>query len=230
MFHRTYRTKEAVKAIDLTIAPGERVGYIGFNGAGKSTTIKMLAGVLRPDAGNVRVFGLDPHADRVKNASQIGAVFGQRTQLFWDIPVQESFELLKEIYQVPTSRVCRDARVVSGEARSRTTFRRTSPTTVAWTKDACELAAAFLHRPKVVYLDEPTIGLDIEIKETIRHFIREMSDRWGTTVILTTHDMQDIEEVCDRVIVLDDGKIIYDDTIDQLKASFSHERTLRITL
>ncbi len=230
LFSRKYRIKEAVKGIDLSIAPGERVGYIGFNGAGKSTTIKMLAGVLRPDAGSVRVFGIDPHTDRIQNARQIGAVFGQRTQLFWDIPVRESFDLLREIYEVPRAEfdetVAWFIERLQLEPLLDVPVRQLS----LGQKMRCELAAAFLHRPRVVYLDEPTIGLDIDIKETIRAFIREISDAWGTTVILTTHDMQDIEEVCDRVIVLDEGRIIYDDRIETLKQTFNNERTLEITL
>ncbi|MDE0564018.1 ABC transporter ATP-binding protein [Exiguobacterium sp. B2(2022)] len=250
LFSRKYRIKEAVKGIDLSIAPGERVGYIGFNGAGKSTTIKMLAGVLRPDAGgpgksttikmlagvlrpdagSVRVFGIDPHENRIQNARQIGAVFGQRTQLFWDIPVRESFDLLREIYEVRRSEfeetVAWFIEQLQLESLLDVPVRQLS----LGQKMRCELAAAFLHRPRVVYLDEPTIGLDIDIKETIRAFIREISDAWGTTVILTTHDMQDIEEVCDRVIVLDEGRIIYDDRIETLKQTFNNERTLEITL
>lgn len=230
LFTRKYRIKEAVKGIDLSIMPGERVGYIGFNGAGKSTTIKMLAGVLRPDAGSVHVYGVDPHEERVKNARQIGAVFGQRTQLFWDIPVRESFDLLREIYEVPRDEfqemVTWFIERLQLEPLLDVPVRQLS----LGQKMRCELAAAFLHRPRVVYLDEPTIGLDIDIKETIRAFIREISDAWGTTVILTTHDMQDIEEVCDRVIVLDEGRIIYDDRIETLKQTFNNERTLEITL
>lgn len=230
LFTRKYRIKEAVKGINLSIMPGERVGYIGFNGAGKSTTIKMLAGVLRPDAGSVHVYGVDPHEERVKNSRQIGAVFGQRTQLFWDIPVRESFDLLREIYEVPRDdfqeTVTWFIERLQLEPLLDVPVRQLS----LGQKMRCELAAAFLHRPRVVYLDEPTIGLDIDIKETIRAFIREISDAWGTTVILTTHDMQDIEEVCDRVIVLDEGRIIYDDRIETLKQTFNNERTLEITL
>ncbi len=230
LFSRKYRIKEAVKGIDLSIAPGERVGYIGFNGAGKSTTIKMLAGVLRPDAGSVRIFGIDPHEDRIQNARQIGAVFGQRTQLFWDIPVRESFDLLREIYEVPRAEFEETVAWFIARLQLEPLLDVPVRQLSLGQKMRCELAAAFLHRPRVVYLDEPTIGLDIDIKETIRAFIREISDAWGTTVILTTHDMQDIEEVCDRVIVLDEGRIIYDDRIETLKQTFNNERTLEITL
>ncbi|VXB94832.1 ABC transporter related [Exiguobacterium sp. 8H] len=230
LFSRKYRTKEAVKGIDLSIAPGERVGYIGFNGAGKSTTIKMLAGVLRPDTGSVRIFGIDPHEDRIQNARQIGAVFGQRTQLFWDIPVRESFDLLREIYEVPRAEFEETVAWFIARLQLEPLLDVPVRQLSLGQKMRCELAAAFLHRPRVVYLDEPTIGLDIDIKETIRAFIREISDAWGTTVILTTHDMQDIEEVCDRVIVLDEGRIIYDDRIETLKQTFNNERTLEITL
>lgn len=230
LFTRKYRIKEAVKGIDLSIAPGERVGYIGFNGAGKSTTIKMLAGVLRPDAGSVHVYGIDPHEERVKNARQIGAVFGQRTQLFWDIPVRESFDLLREIYEVPRDEFQETVNWFIERLQLNPLLDVPVRQLSLGQKMRCELAAAFLHRPRVVYLDEPTIGLDIDIKETIRAFIREISDAWGTTVILTTHDMQDIEEVCDRVIVLDEGRIIYDDRIETLKQTFNNERTLEITL
>lgn len=230
LFSRKYRMKEAIKGIDLTIEPGERVGYIGFNGAGKSTTIKMLAGVLRPDAGSVRVFSIDPHEDRIRNAQQIGAVFGQRTQLFWDIPVRESFDLLREIYEVPADEFKETVTWFIERLHLEPLLDVPVRQLSLGQKMRCELAAAFLHRPRVVYLDEPTIGLDIDIKETIRAFIREISDAWGTTVMLTTHDMQDIEEVCDRVIVLDEGEIIYDDRIETLKETFNHERTLEITL
>lgn len=230
LFTRKYRIKEAVKGIDLSIMPGERVGYIGFNGAGKSTTIKMLAGVLRPDAGSVHVYGVDPHEERVKNARQIGAVFGQRTQLFWDIPVRESFDLLREIYEVPRDKFQETVTWFIERLQLDPLLDVPVRQLSLGQKMRCELAAAFLHRPRVVYLDEPTIGLDIDIKETIRAFIREISDAWGTTVILTTHDMQDIEEVCDRVIVLDEGRIIYDDRIETLKQTFNNERTLEITL
>jgi len=230
LFKRTYRQKEAVRGINLDIQAGERVGYIGFNGAGKSTTIKMLAGVLKPDGGSVTVDGRDPHRERVENAKRIGAVFGQRTQLFWDIPVQESFALLKEIYQIEDAQYAETLQLFTRELELQPLLDIPVRQLSLGQKMRCELAASFLHRPRIVYLDEPTIGLDIDIKETIRSFIREISEEWGTTVILTTHDLQDIESVCDRVIVLDDGRIIYDDQIRTLKETFSNERTLEVTL
>ncbi|WP_232818644.1 ABC transporter ATP-binding protein [Exiguobacterium flavidum] len=230
LFKRTYRQKEAVRGINLDIQAGERVGYIGFNGAGKSTTIKMLAGVLKPDGGSVTVDGRDPHRERIENAKRIGAVFGQRTQLFWDIPVQESFSLLKEIYQIEDAEYAETLQLFTRELELQPLLDIPVRQLSLGQKMRCELAASFLHRPRIVYLDEPTIGLDIDIKETIRAFIREISEEWGTTVILTTHDLQDIESVCDRVIVLDDGRIIYDDQIRTLKETFSNERTLEVTL
>ncbi|WP_226535689.1 ABC transporter ATP-binding protein [Fictibacillus halophilus] len=230
LFYRKHETKEAVKGINLHIEAGEMVGYIGANGAGKSTTIKMLTGILTPTSGEVKVNGIIPYENRKQNASHIGAVFGQRTQLFWDIPVRESYELLKHIYEIPQKQyeetLAEFVEVLHLEPLLGIPVRQLS----LGQKMRCELAAAFLHRPKVVYLDEPTIGLDVAVKVRIRSFIKQMNARYGTTVLLTTHDMQDIEEICQRIIIIDDGSVIYDGSIQNIKSQFGDKRVIHFEL
>ncbi|AZB43210.1 ATP-binding cassette domain-containing protein [Bacillus sp. FJAT-42376] len=230
LFKRTYEKKSAVKGVSFHIQKGEMVGYIGANGAGKSTTIKMLTGILTPSSGEVKVNGIVPYKNRKANAKQIGAVFGQRTQLFWDIPVRESFELLKEIYEVPDSQfketMALFTDVLQLDALLGIPVRQLS----LGQKMRCELAAAFIHRPEVVYLDEPTIGLDVAVKVKIRKFIRDMNEKWGTTVLLTTHDMQDIEEICSRIIIIDQGMILYDGGLEEIKERFSAKREVHFEM
>ena len=226
LFSREFDTKVAVNDVSFTIEPGELVGYIGPNGAGKSTTIKMLTGILVPTAGEVRVRGLVPYQRRVENARQIGVVFGQRTQLWWDLPTVESFELLRHIYKVPVERyrqnmdLYRD--LLGLDEFLSTPVRQLS----LGQRMRADLAAALLHDPEIVYLDEPTIGLDVVAKERIREFIRTINRERGVTVILTTHDMQDIEKICARMILIDHGRVVYDGPLAQIKERFGKHRTL----
>lgn len=230
LFHREYEIKQAVNVINFQIESGEMVGYIGANGAGKSTTIKMLSGILSPSGGELRVNGIVPYQNRQKNAKQIGAVFGQRTQLFWDIPVRESYDLLRHIYEVPEDlykkRMGQFTEVLNLQPLLGIPVRQLS----LGQKMRCELAAAFLHNPSVVYLDEPTIGLDVAVKTKIREFIKEMNRLQGTTVLLTTHDMQDIEEICNRIIIIDEGSILYDGDLHSIKERFGHKRVIHFDL
>jgi len=223
---REYREIHAVEDLDLEIESGEMIGYIGPNGAGKSTTVKMLTGILEPSGGRIEVMGLDPHSSRKQNAMHIGVVFGQKTQLWWDLPVKESFRLLKEIYEVPDEeyeqRMEEFDAVLQLEEFMETPVRKLS----LGQKMRCELAAAFLHHPPIVYLDEPTIGLDVAVKERIRKFIKKMNDEEDTAVMLTTHDIGDIEDLCDRIVVLDEGRKIYDGQLDALVDRFSSRRLL----
>lgn len=227
---RDYRVVDAVVDLDLTIEQGEMLGYIGANGAGKSTTVKMLTGILEPTSGDITVDGLDPHEQRKRNAMNIGVVFGQKTQLWWDLPVKESFKLLKEIYEVPDDayerRMDEFADVLQLNEFLEQPVRKLS----LGQKMRCELAAAFLHHPKIVYLDEPTIGLDVAVKERIREFIKRMNRDKDITVMLTTHDIDDIEDLCDRIVVLDDGHKIYDGDLDALVNRFSNRRLLLDTV
>lgn len=230
LFKRKYVKKTAVNDISFTIPKGEMVGYIGSNGAGKSTTIKMISGILTPDEGSVTVNGITPYMERTKNAKSIGAVFGQRTQLFWDIPVQESLELLKHIYEVPQDiyeeNLAKFKEVLDLEALLPIPVRQLS----LGQKMRCELAAAFLHNPSVVYLDEPTIGLDASVKVKIRQFIKHMNREHQTTIILTTHDMQDIEELCHRILIIDKGSVIYDGSLLALKQQTRFNRTIKLEI
>jgi len=223
---RDYREIDAVKELDLEISKGEIVGYIGANGAGKSTTVKMLTGILEPSSGDITVNGLNPYRNRKKNAMNIGVVFGQKTQLWWDLPVRESFKLLKEIYEVEDDnydeRINEFSEVLGLDEFWDQPVRKLS----LGQKMRCELAAAFLHQPPIVYLDEPTIGLDVSVKEKIRDFIKKMNSKNDITVMLTTHDIDDIEDLCERVIVLDEGKKIYDGRLDSLANKFSSRRLL----
>lgn len=221
---RDYEEVHAVQNINLEIESGEMIGYIGANGAGKSTTVKMLTGILEPSSGKIEVNGLNPSKERMKNAMNIGVVFGQKTQLWWDLPVKESFKLLKEIYEVSNEdyekRIDEFDEVLQLSEFWDQPVRKLS----LGQKMRCELAAAFLHHPKIVYLDEPTIGLDVAVKERIRDFIRKMNRDKNITVMLTTHDIDDIEDLCDRIVVLDEGQKIYDGQLDDLVNRFSSRR------
>lgn len=223
---REYREVEAVKNLDLEIEKGEMIGYIGSNGAGKSTTVKMLTGILEPTSGQLEVDGRNPVKHRKNNAMNMGVVFGQKTQLWWDLPVKESFKLLKEIYEVDEEEY-EDRIKEFDEVLQLSDFwdqpvRKLS----LGQKMRCELAAAFLHHPKIVYLDEPTIGLDVAVKERIREFIKKMNREEDITVMLTTHDIGDIEDLCERVVVLDEGKKIYDGRLDSLVDKFTSRRLI----
>lgn len=218
--------KTAVDGISFSIEPGEVVGYIGVNGAGKSTTIKLLTGILLPSGGSVRVLGRDPHKQRVANARQIGVVFGQRSQLWWDLALIESLNLVAKIYQVSPLRYKLLLDQFSETLELKELLHVPIRNMSLGQKMRAELAATLIHEPRVVYLDEPTIGLDLIVKERIREFIRQQNRENGTTVVLTTHDLGDIEELCRRVIIIDAGKIIYDGPLSTIKERFGKYRTL----
>jgi ABC-2 type transport system ATP-binding protein len=216
LFSRQYKTLRAVNSISFEIQPGEMVGYIGANGAGKSTTIKMLSGILYPTSGELRVNGLVPYKDREAHVRNIGAVFGQRSQ-WWDLAAGESLRLLAKIYNVSdaqlAARMAEFEEVLQLQEFLKTPARKLS----LGQKMRCELAASLIHGPKIVFLDEPTIGLDVAVKQSIREFVKRINKERGVTVILTTHDLRDIEELCSRVVMIDKGSIIFDGTVDALR-------------
>lgn len=218
--------KVAVDHISFAIEPGEVVGYIGVNGAGKSTTIKLLTGILLPTDGEVRVMGRDPHRQRVANAREVGVVFGQRTQLWWDLALIESLNLIARIYEVQPARYRQLLDQFSDTLDLKDLLQVPVRNMSLGQKMRAELAATLIHEPKVVYLDEPTIGLDLIVKERIREFIKQQNHDQRTTVILTTHDLGDIEELCQRVIIIDAGQLIYDGPISTIKARFGKYRTI----
>ena len=214
---RTATETAAVADVSFTIAPGEMVGYIGANGAGKSTTIKMLTGILTPTSGEVFCNGFVPYRERTRYVATIGVVFGQRTQLWWDIAVVESFRLLKEIYGLSDAqyreRMDLFDRVLGLKAYLHQPVRKLS----LGERMRCDLAASLLHRPPLLFLDEPTIGLDVVAKANVREFLQEINRHDGTTVLLTTHDLSDIETLCNRVIVIDHGRLLFDGALDELR-------------
>jgi len=216
----------AVQDLSFSIRRGERVGLIGENGAGKSTTLKMLTGILVPSRGTLEVLGLTPWRDRQKLALDMGVVFGQRPQLLWDIPVRETFSLLKTMYQVPDSVFT----ITYGEAVRRLGLEPLLGTPVRQLslgqRMRCDLAASFLHAPAVAFLDEPTIGLDVSVKEQVREYILDMHRRFGITLLITTHDLKDITEVCKRLLVLDRGRLLFDGSIKGFVNKFARERRL----
>ena len=226
LFRPQFESKTAVDRINFTLEAGEIVGYIGVNGAGKSTTIKMLTGVLMATSGLVRVLGRDPHKQRVDNARDIGVVFGQRTQLWWDLALIESLNLIAKMYEVPPAKYKKMLDQFSETLDLDELLKIPVRNMSLGQKMRSELAAALIHEPKVVYLDEPTIGLDLIVKERIRDFIKAECISKGMTVILTTHDLGDIEELCQRVIIIDDGRIIYDGPIDTIKKKFGTYREI----
>lgn len=220
LFSKETVTKTAVDDVSFAIREGEMVGYIGSNGAGKSTTIKMMSGILTPTSGTCVVNGLEPYQERKKNARNIGVVFGQRTQLWWDLPLGETYTVLKEIYEVG-DRDFAERMAFFNEVLNLQEFMHSTVRTLSLgQRMRADLAAALLHNPRVLYLDEPTIGLDVVVKDRIRKAVREINQKYSTTVILTTHDLNDIEELCQRIIIIDAGKKIYDATLDQLMRDY----------
>ncbi len=224
LFHREYQTVTAVDNISFSIQPGELVGYIGPNGAGKSTTIKMLTGILTPTAGNIRVGDFIPYRQRHLYTRTIGVVFGQRTQLWWDIAVIESFKLLRKVYQVPKAdfdmRLQLFNDMLDLGPLLNTPVRKLS----LGQRMRCDLVASLLHDPRILFLDEPTIGLDVIGKLRIREFLGRISRDFGTTMLLTTHDLDEIEKLCRRVIIIDHGIILYDGTLQGLREKYANER------
>ncbi len=229
-FRRERHVVEAVTDISFSVERGELLGYLGPNGAGKSTTIKMLTGILVPSDGRVQVAGLDPSRRRIELAGKIGAMFGQRVQLWWDLPLIESFELLRHIYKVPANRyranLARFREVLELDPFLQTPVRQLS----LGQRIRGELTACMLHGPELLFLDEPTIGLDVVGKQRVRDFLVEINRENGVTVLLTTHDLGDIERLCSRLLVIDHGKLIWDGAIVDLKERYGAERTLIVDL
>jgi len=227
---RERRVVDAVAGITLAVEEGELLGYLGPNGAGKSTTIKMLTGILVPTSGRVRVARLDPARRRIELTRRIGVVFGQRVQLWWDLPLRDSFDLLRHVYRVPDQRyrenLERFSALLDLEPFLETPVRQLS----LGQRVRGELTAALLHDPEVVFLDEPTIGLDVVAKQRVREFLVELNRERGVTVVLTTHDLGDIERLCSRLVVIDHGRVIWDGAIEELKRLYGRERTLVVDL
>ena len=227
-FKREYIMVDAARDINFSIEKGEIVGYIGPNGAGKSTTIKILSGILLPDQGSVRVGSLDPAKDRKKYVKNIGVVFGQRSQLWWDIPANDTFELLKDMYDIEESnyektknelvKLLRLEKIINIPVRQLSLGERMR----------LEIAASLLHQPEILFLDEPTIGLDAISKKIVREFIKKLNQNFKTTVILTTHDMSDIEALAKRIILIGKGEILYDGTLQRLKNKYGNNKIVKI--
>jgi ABC-2 type transport system ATP-binding protein len=229
-FRRRRRTHVAVDGLSLTVERGEVVGYLGPNGAGKSTTIKLLTGILVATSGTVRVAGLDPHEQRRQLAKRVGVVFGQRTQLWWDLPLRESFALHRHIWDVPAQRHAENL-VRFVELLDLGSFLDTPVRSLSLgQRMRGDLTMALLHDPELVYLDEPTIGLDIVAKAAIRSFLAEMNRERGLTVLLTTHDLGDVERLCERVVVIDHGRVAYDGALSSLVQQLGSGRVLVVTL
>jgi len=230
LFSGSYRTVEAVADISFDIDAGEIVGYIGPNGAGKSTTIKMMTGILKPTGGVIQVNVLAPYENRIRQAQIMGVVFGQRTQLWWDLPVIESFKILKEIYKVDQTTFDKHMGLFNELVGLNALYSQQVRTLSLGQRMLCDIAASFLHNPQVVFLDEPTIGLDISVKAKIRSLIKTLNSERNTTIILTTHDLGDVEALCQRIIIIDKGKILYDGDIKRVNALFGAYRTLKLQI
>ncbi|MEG0873333.1 MAG: ATP-binding cassette domain-containing protein [Bacilli bacterium] len=218
-----YEYIKAVNSISFNIDEGEIVGYLGENGAGKSTTIKMLTGILTPTSGSAIVNGRVPYQKRMENNIEIAAIFGQKTSLWWDLPVIDSLKLIGSMYKMDIKTYKRNLEYIINELQLQELLQKQVKNLSLGQKMKCEIAAAFLHNPKIVYLDEPTIGLDILVKENIRRFIKDMNKKFNTTIILTTHDVKDVEELCRRIILVDRGKKIYDGDINEFKEIYTTE-------
>lgn len=222
------KKKTLISNINFEICEGEIVGYIGPNGAGKSTTIKMLCGIIEPTSGKIEVCGLIPYRNRIKNGMNIGVVFGQRTQLWWDLPLRDSFKVLREIYRLEKKEFDERLEYLSEVFDIKKLFDAAVRTLSLGERMKADLVAALLHNPKVLFLDEPTIGLDFTSKRKMREAILDINKKYHTTIILTTHDFTDIEELCDRIIVLNQGEIIYDGSLTEVNTKYRTERVLEI--
>ena len=225
-----YETKTAVDGVELVVERGELVALLGPNGAGKSTTIKMLTGILTPTAGTLRVAGIVPHANRIANARNVGAVFGQRTQLWFDLPARESFRVLRDIFEIEQpafqTRLAEFDDLLELSSFWDMRVRHLS----LGQRVRCDLAAALLHDPQVVFLDEPTIGMDAVVKEQVREFLRNRVEQRGKTVLLTTHDMTEVDRLAERIALINDGRIVFDGPLDDLRATYSGGWQVRVTL
>ncbi len=230
LFVREYQTIRAVDSVSFHVKPGEMVGYIGPNGAGKSTTVKILTGILQPTGGSATVNGFVPYRDRTQYTRTIGVVFGQRTQLWWDIAVIESFRLLQRIYDVSETdfqaRLDRFDRILEIRRYLTTPVRKLS----LGERMRCDLAASLLHNPPLLFLDEPTIGLDVVAKTNVRQFLKEVNQQFGTTMLLTTHDLSDIEELCRRLMIIDRGRVLFDGALAELKRQLWRQMQVKIEL
>lgn len=230
LFSRDYKTVRAVDNISMNIQQGEIVGYLGPNGAGKSTTIKMMTGVLEPTSGEILVGGNVPYENRTKNAQEIGVVFGQRSPLWWALPLVESFKILKDIYQIPDEKYESILKLYRSLVDIEPLLHKPVRQMSLGQRTLSDILAAFLHDPKIVFLDEPTIGLDVAMKARIRTLIHALNKERNTTVILTTHDMGDVDALCKRIVIIDKGKMLYDNDIEHLKGFFGSYRTLKIRI
>jgi len=222
LFTREYTVKKAVDDISFSINEGEIVGYLGANGAGKSTTIKMMTGILTPTSGTITVDNLVPYQKRQENARNIGVVFGQRTQLWWDLPLNETFTLLRDMYDVSQKDYEERFAFLNSVLNLNEFIMQPVRTLSLGQRMKADIAAALIHNPKILFLDEPTIGLDVIVKEKVRDAIHLINQKYHTTIILTTHDLRDIEELCSRIIVIDSGRVVYDGSLDDLKRSYGY--------
>ena len=226
LFTREYQLVKAVDGVNFTVEPGELMGYLGPNGAGKSTTLKILTGILVPSSGEVRVNGRVPWRERQAHVAHIGAVFGQRNTLWWDLPVIESLDLLRHVYRVPVERYQQNMNTFRGLLGLDEFLNIPVRSLSLGQLMRANLTAALLHDPDILFLDEPTIGLDVVAKERIRQFIQQINRQRGTTVILTTHDLSDVEKLCERVMIIDHGRLLFDGQLEELRQRFGGEREL----
>jgi ABC-2 type transport system ATP-binding protein len=228
LFSKNYSTLTAVNDITLDVKPGEMVGFLGPNGAGKSTTIKIMTGVLEPTRGNITVNGRAPYKNRTKTAEDIGVVFGQRTQLWWALPAIESFRILKDIYRIDDKTYRNNLEYFDKLVGASELYHKTVRQMSLGQRTLCDILASFLHNPSVVFLDEPTIGLDVSMKSKIRELIKALNREKNTTVILTTHDMGDVDALCSRIVIIDKGTMLYDNNIEKLRVVFGAYRTVKV--
>lgn len=230
LFSRDYKVIKAVNNVSMKIKPGEIVGYLGPNGAGKSTTIKIMTGVLQPTRGEILVNGQIPYKNRTSNAQNIGVVFGQRSQLWWSLPLIESFKLLKDIYGISDKYYKEMLALYESLVDIKELYSKPIRQMSLGQRTLSDILAAFLHNPPIVFLDEPTIGLDVSMKAKIRNLIKALNKEKNTTVILTTHDMGDVDALCERIVIIDKGTMLYDNDINHLKSFFGAYRTLKIKI
>ena len=228
MFKRQKKIIHALKNVSFEIEEGDIVGYIGPNGAGKSTTIKIMSGILTPTSGSCEILGFNPWKDRKKYVKSIGVVFGQRSQLWWDVPVIDSFELLKDIYKIPQDEYTETLELLTKTLKLEEIINRPLRQLSLGQKMKCELAGALLHRPKILFLDEPTIGLDAVTKLTVRDFVKYINKVWGTTIILTTHDMSDIDALTNKIILIGRGQLLYNGSFSAIRHKYENNKTIEV--